>query len=243
MATDAHGAFVFEDVPLGDYTASYAPLGGESKETAPFSLTAQQRSIDLGSLALATVDVVRMEKFEVTSRRETFSNSIDRKVYNVGTDIQGVSGSASDLLQNVPSVQVDIDGNVSLRGDSNVLILIDGKPSTLMSATNRADVLAQMPADSIEKIEVVTNPSARYPVLSISCVWCVSWWRFRPSDSCASCASYGNCRRHPPPPHVSGCIDPAKLFHSAGKDLWFRFRQPILSVCSCLARILLRRSA
>ncbi len=161
-ATDGHGVFAFEGFPFGDYTVSYALLGGEAKETVPFSLTAQRRQVDLGRLTLVVEETVKMEKFEVTSKKETFYNSIDRKVYNVGTDIQGVSGSASDLLQNIPSVQVDIDGNVSLRGDSNVLILINGKPSTLMSTTNRADVLAQMPADSIEKIEVVTNPSARY---------------------------------------------------------------------------------
>ncbi|MEO5959434.1 MAG: outer membrane beta-barrel family protein, partial [Opitutaceae bacterium] len=90
-----------------------------------------------------------------------FYNSIDRKVYNVGKDLQSVAGSASDLLQNVPSVQVDIEGNVSLRGDSNVLILVNGKTSTMMGK-NRAAVLEQMPADGIDKIEVITNPSAKY---------------------------------------------------------------------------------
>lgn len=161
-ATDSHGAFVFEGVSPGDYTASYALVGGDAKETPPFSVTAQRRTTDLGRLALASDETVKMEKFEVSVRKEAFYNSIDRKVYNVGTDLKSVSGSASDLLQNIPSVQVDIDGNVSLRGNDNVLILINGKPSTLMSMTNRADVLAQMPADSIEKIEVVTNPSAKY---------------------------------------------------------------------------------
>src|SRR5262249_15011018 len=91
-----------------------------------------------------------------------FFNSIDRKTYNVGKDLKSVSGAASDLLQSIPSVQVDVDGNVSLRGNSSVLILIDGKPSTLMSTVNRPDVLAQMPADGIERIEVITNPSAKY---------------------------------------------------------------------------------
>ena len=102
-----------------------------------------------------------MESVEVSSSRSTFYNSIDRKVYDIGRDVQGVTGSASNLLQNVPSVDVDIEGNVSLRGDSNVLILIDGKTSTLMGP-NRAAVLEQLPADSIEKIEVITNPSAKY---------------------------------------------------------------------------------
>ncbi len=105
---------------------------------------------------------VQLDKVEVSANREAFYNSIDRKVYTVGKDVQSAAGSASSLLQNVPSVQVDIEGNVSLRGNDNVLILIDGKPSTLMSTTNRADVLEQMPADSIERIEVITNPSAKY---------------------------------------------------------------------------------
>ena len=102
-----------------------------------------------------------MEKFQVTGRQREFNNSIDRKVYSVGNDIRSSTGAASDLLQNIPSVEVDVDGNVSLRGSDNVLILIDGRTSTLMGRS-RADVLAQLPADSIDKIEVITNPSAKY---------------------------------------------------------------------------------
>ena len=103
-----------------------------------------------------------MGKVEVTAHREGSYSSIDRKVYDLGKDLQSSAGSASDLLQTIPSVQLDIDGNVSVRGDPNVLVLIDGKPSALMSAANRADALAQMPANSIERIEVLTNPSAKF---------------------------------------------------------------------------------
>ena len=99
---------------------------------------------------------------DVSTQQQAQLNSIDRKTYLVGQDIQGVAGSAADVLQNIPSVQVDIDGNVSLRGDSSVQVLIDGRPSSLMSATNRGDVLSQMPAGSIERIEVITNPSAMF---------------------------------------------------------------------------------
>jgi outer membrane receptor protein involved in Fe transport len=105
--------------------------------------------------------VVKLDEVTVTARREALLNSIDRKVYNVGKDILSASGSASDLLQNVPSINVDIDGNVSLRGSDNVLILINGRTSPMMGA-NRAAVLEQMPAESIERIEVITNPSAKY---------------------------------------------------------------------------------
>lgn len=159
--TDSHGAFAIENVPFGDYRVVYGRLGADGKETPGFRVDARHRAIDLGQLA-AGGDAVKMEKFEVTTQREAFSNSIDRKVYNVGQDIQSATGSASGLLQNVPSVQVDIEGNVSLRGNDNVLILVNGKPSTLMNSANRSMSLEQMPADSVEKIEVITNPSAKY---------------------------------------------------------------------------------
>ncbi len=105
---------------------------------------------------------VRMSPVDVTATKETQLNSIDRKIYNVGKDLQASTGSAADILQNIPSVEVDLDGNISLRGDSSVQILVDGKSSALLSSSSRADVLTQMPADSIERIEVITNPSARY---------------------------------------------------------------------------------
>ena len=159
--SDSRGGFVLEKIPFGDYAVMYGLVGGDSHETPAFTLDAQHPSHDLGRLALGET-AVKMDAVQVSARQDTLYNSIDRKVYNVGQDIQSTTGSASGLLQNIPSVQVDIEGNVSLRGDANVLILIDGKTSTLMSAANRADVLDQMPADAIEKIEVITNPSAKY---------------------------------------------------------------------------------
>ena len=159
--TDSHGAFAVENVPFGDYRGVYGSLGADSMETAAFTVDAQHRTVDLGRLIIGNT-AIKMEKFEITSRREAFSNSIDRKVYNIGTDIQSATGSVSNLLSNVPSVEVGVEGDVSLRGNSNFLMLVDGKPSTLMNAANRATALEQMPADSIDKIEVITNPSAKY---------------------------------------------------------------------------------
>ena len=161
IATDASGAFSFESVPLGQYVLAYSLVGGEAQETVPFALDGQHRVHKTGALTINTENGVKMAKIDVSSRKEAFYNSIDRKVYNVGKEIQSANGSASELMQNIPSVQVDIDGNVSLRGSSSVLILIDGRPSTLMGA-NRAAVLEQMPADTIDRIEVITNPSAKY---------------------------------------------------------------------------------
>jgi outer membrane receptor protein involved in Fe transport len=160
-ATDAKGAFDLEKIPFGRYDLSYGLVGSDTPDTAEFTLDAQHGTANLGRLLLTGSSVVKLDKVEVTTGKEAFYNSIDRKVYNVGKDIQSVTGSASELLANVPSVQVDIEGNVSLRGDANVLILVNGKTSTMMGK-NRAAVLEQMPADGIEKIEVITNPSAKY---------------------------------------------------------------------------------
>jgi outer membrane receptor protein involved in Fe transport len=103
----------------------------------------------------------QLNEVVVTGKKPMLNTSIDRKVYNVDQDIMSKSGAASDILKNIPSVEVDIDGNVSLRGSGDVMILINGRPSPLMGK-NRAEVLQQIPASSIERIEVITNPGARY---------------------------------------------------------------------------------
>jgi len=102
------------------------------------------------------------DEIVVSTDREAARSLIDRKVYAVGHDLQSVSGSVADILHNLPSVDVDADGNVSIRGDSNVQILIDGKPSTSVSAARRGETLQALPANGIESIEVITNPSAQY---------------------------------------------------------------------------------
>lgn len=159
-ATDSRGRFTLEQVPLGRYEVTYNQVGVDGRTTQPFTVDAAHAAVDLGHLSPPDT-ALQLEKFEVKAQQEKFLNSIDRKTYNVGKDIQSTAGSAGDLLQNVPSVNVDIDGNVSLRGSENVLILINGRASTLMGRS-RAEVLQQLPADEIEKIEVITNPSAKY---------------------------------------------------------------------------------
>lgn len=104
---------------------------------------------------------VLMDKVDVTTRQAVSINSIDRKTYLVGQDITSAGGSVADLLQNVPSLSLDLDGNVSLRGSASVTILIDGRESSLLGA-NRAAALEQMSADSLARVEVITNPSAKY---------------------------------------------------------------------------------
>jgi outer membrane receptor for ferrienterochelin and colicin len=98
----------------------------------------------------------------VTGKRAEVVNKVDRKVYRVDKDLQGTTGSAGDVLRNVPSVEVDTDGNISLRGDSSVTVLIDGKPSARMQGAGRGDALLSLPAGEIEQIEVISAPSAEF---------------------------------------------------------------------------------
>ena len=98
----------------------------------------------------------------VTGEAPAARTSIDRKSYSVSSDLQAQTGSIGDALRNLPSVEVDVQGNVSLRGDANVTILIDGKPSSLFQGDNKGQALQQLPADRIERVEVITNPSAEF---------------------------------------------------------------------------------
>jgi outer membrane receptor protein involved in Fe transport len=104
-----------------------------------------------------------VEGLTVTTDSPTaFRSSIDRRSYGVATDLQSTTGSISDALRNIPSVEVDVQGNVSLRGDTNVTIMIDGKPSGQFRGEGKAQALQNLPADQIERVEVITNPSAAF---------------------------------------------------------------------------------
>jgi outer membrane receptor protein involved in Fe transport len=117
-------------------------------------------SRDLGEL-LISPDSALLDEFEVIAERSTVEMSLDKRVFNIGKDISSKAGNAIEVLENIPSVTVDIDGNVSLRGDEGVRILIDGKVSGLAGISSR-NALRSIQADMIERIEIVTNPSVRY---------------------------------------------------------------------------------
>ncbi|AOW10516.1 outer membrane beta-barrel family protein [Flavobacterium gilvum] len=112
----------------------------------------------LGTIALED-DASQLNEVVIRSEKSTVEIKLDKKVYNVGQDMMVKGGTVSDVLDNIPSVSVDTEGNVSLRGSDNIRILIDGRPSY---AVNIAEALRQLPADAIDKVEVITNPSARY---------------------------------------------------------------------------------
>ncbi len=159
-ATGKDGGFEFARVPLGAYVVECSLIGHASFRSPQFVLSAASPRLNLRAIALKGSALV-LDEVVIRSERSLFNHSIDRRVYNVDHDLMARSSSASDLLQNIPSVQVDIDGNVSLRGSTDVMVLVNGKKSPLMGKS-RADVLQQLPAASIEKIEVITNPSARF---------------------------------------------------------------------------------
>ena len=117
-----------------------------------------QKNTSLGLISLDQ-DANQLNEVVIRSEKTTVEIKLDKKVYNVGSDLMVKGGTVSDVLDNIPSVSVDVEGNVSLRGNENVRVLIDGRPS---NAINIAEALRLIPADAIEKVEVITNPSARY---------------------------------------------------------------------------------
>lgn len=155
--TDRKGKFLLEKIAAGNYILRFSFIGYE-KTILP--VTVKQPKENAGTIEIGVLSN-NMNEVVVTARRSLLNTSIDRKIYNVSQDIMAQSGSASDILKNIPSVDVDIEGEVSLRGSPDVMILINGRPSPLMGKS-KAEILQQLPANSIERIEVITNPSARY---------------------------------------------------------------------------------
>ncbi|MBA4743818.1 MAG: TonB-dependent receptor [Muricauda sp.] len=154
--TDLSGNFEVETTP-GTYNIRVEFISYKT-----YSQKGQTYNSDtnLGSITLSP-DVAQLAEVEVVGEKTTVEVRLDKKVYNIGKDITTSGGNVSDALGNIPSVSVDVEGGISLRGNDNVRILINGKPSAL-AGFGSTDVLQQLPADAIEKVEVITSPSARY---------------------------------------------------------------------------------
>jgi outer membrane receptor protein involved in Fe transport len=142
----------------GQYYLKITFLSYEEKTIPRVDVTAGD--VNLGTIVLRPGQQL-LEEVTVQSERSSMELYLDKRIFNVGKDLTNISGSASDILDNVPSVTVDVDGNVSLRGSENVRILINGKPSGL-TGISTADALQQIQANLIESVEVITNPSSRY---------------------------------------------------------------------------------
>jgi outer membrane receptor for ferrienterochelin and colicins len=143
------------DVPGGTYDIKVEFISFQATTLAQKNIT---QNTNLGVVELAE-DATQLNEVVVRSEKTTVEIKLDKKVYNVGNDIMVKGGTVSDVLDNIPSVSVSAEGVISLRGNENVRILIDGRPSNAISVT---EALRLIPADAIEKVEVVTNPSARY---------------------------------------------------------------------------------
>lgn len=115
---------------------------------------------DLGTIGLSE-DLAALDEVEVIAEKTTVEIKLDKKIYNIGKDLTTAGGTVSDALNNVPSVSVDVEGAISLRGNENVKILINGKPSA-MAGFSDSNIFSQLPASAIERVEVITSPSARY---------------------------------------------------------------------------------
>ncbi|MCA8830813.1 TonB-dependent receptor domain-containing protein [Hymenobacter pini] len=155
-----NGTFVLEHLGLGNYLLKASSVGYQGLRRS-VQLTAANPTLQLGALKLAPT-AQQLKGVTVTGERAAVQESLDKKVINVEKDLSSVGGTAVNVLQNVPSVTVAPDGTVSMRGSSNITILIDGKPSNSANSGAGGNRLEQIPASAIERVEVVTNPSARY---------------------------------------------------------------------------------
>ena len=157
--TDEEGAFNITGLSNGSYTLQISSIGYK-EVTRQFTLTDREKRATFHAIYMSE-DSQMLEEVEVRGQRSQMKLEVDRKVFTVDQVLAAAGGSASELLENIPSVEVTTDGEISLRGNSSVEVWINGKASGLTS-DNRAEILQQIPAESIEKIEVIDNPSAKY---------------------------------------------------------------------------------
>lgn len=158
--TEDDGKFKLSEVKVGTYDLQLSFIGYKTRMYRGITLTPKKPDVNLGKLYLVA-DNVLLDAVEVVEEAAVIENRIDKIVYNADKDVTSTGGDAADVLRKVPLLSVDFDGNVSLRGSSNLQILINGKPSGMFSA-NVADALKMLPADQIKTVEVITTPGAKY---------------------------------------------------------------------------------
>jgi len=157
--TNQDGVFEISKIPSGNYTLRIQFVGYTSF-TKALQLGKPAKTIDLGIIQLKE-DTKVLKEVEVIGQGSQMKLDIDKKIFSVDQNIAAAGGNITEVLQNIPSVNVDTDGNISLRNNSNVEVWINGKPSGL-TEENRAQILEQIPAENIESIEIMTNPSAKF---------------------------------------------------------------------------------
>ncbi|MBU8892774.1 MAG: TonB-dependent receptor [Bacteroidales bacterium] len=155
--TDQTGFFKIKNVDFGMYRIEITFIGYKSKTLNDVAIRPNDKNVDIGQIILEQA-VEKIGEAVVVADRPTMTYKIDKKIINVSQQHTSASGTAVEILENIPSVTVDIDGNVSLRGSTSFTVLIDNKPTVL----DASDALSQIPASAIDNIEVITNPSAKY---------------------------------------------------------------------------------
>lgn len=160
VLTDSKGNFQLNGIRTGKYKITISFIGYPAKTYDPVETTASKPDNNMGTILLAP-SATSLKEVKIVGQTPLIENRIDKIVYNAEKDVTSTGGNATDVLQKVPLVSVDMNGNVAIRGDQNVRVLINGKPSGATSAS-LSDVLKTIPADQIKNIEVVTSPSAKY---------------------------------------------------------------------------------
>ncbi|HZH71988.1 MAG TPA: TonB-dependent receptor [Mariniphaga sp.] len=155
--TNERGRFELTGLEHGEYYLEANFIGFEKSEIDNIVIDGRNRTVDLGRIAIRP-STVEIGDVTVVADKPQVEFKLDKKVVNVSQVISAIGGTAVDVLENTPSVQVDIEGNVSVRGSSNFTVLIDGRPSVL----DGSDALRQIPSSALESIEIITNPSAKY---------------------------------------------------------------------------------
>jgi outer membrane receptor protein involved in Fe transport len=155
--TNEDGTFRMEEVRYGRFYAIANFIGYNKTFINDIRISPKQKIVKLADIYLEPAST-NLQGIEVVADRDHVEYKIDKKIVNVSQDILGAGGSAVSVLENIPSVQVDIEGNVSLRGTENFQVLVDGRPSVIQGS----DALQQIPASTIDQIEIITNPSAKY---------------------------------------------------------------------------------
>jgi len=159
--TTEQGAFNAAALPLGTYLLRVQDLNYKPLRRR-FTLTAAAPTLEIPGLVMAAAAATKLAEVVVTGKQAIVQQELGKTVINVEKDLSSVGGMATDVLRNVPSVAVDASGAVSLRGSSNLTILIDGKPAGVSNGGGGGPRLDQIPASRIAQVEVMTNPSAKY---------------------------------------------------------------------------------
>jgi len=159
-STDPKGGFTIDGIPNGDYKITVEFLGYKRHTIAHVIISNNNKNVSLGTVLLSPLQN-QLKEVNITAAGPTVENKIDKLVYSPGNDLTAQGGVALDVLQKVPMVSVDINGNVELMGNTNIQFLINGKPSTIFGSSI-TDALQAIPASQIKNIEVITNPGAKY---------------------------------------------------------------------------------